>query len=81
VGIKGGQLRILSNDELCEIHLATLKILERVGVKVSEQKALRMLEEEEADIDIKEKIAKIPRYLVEEARRYEWALVPSFCHK
>jgi len=67
VEIKGGQLKILTSDELYEVHLATLEILERVGVKVSEQKALRLLEEAGADIDVKEKIAKIPRYLVEEA--------------
>jgi len=65
--IKGGQLRILTNDELYEIHLATLEILERIGVKVSEQKALRMLGEAGANIDVKEKIARIPHYLVEEA--------------
>ncbi len=65
--IRGGQLRILTRDELHEVHLATLEILERVGVKVSEQKALRLLEEAGAFVDVKEKIAKIPRYLVEEA--------------
>ncbi|MDH5437997.1 MAG: trimethylamine methyltransferase family protein [Candidatus Bathyarchaeota archaeon] len=67
MGIRGGQLRILTSDELCEIHLATLEILERVGVKVSEQKALRMLGEAGAHIDVKEKIARIPEYLVEDA--------------
>lgn len=65
--IRGGQLRLLTSDELYEIHLATLEILERVGVKVLEQKALRMLREAGAYIDIEEKIARIPQYLVEEA--------------
>jgi trimethylamine--corrinoid protein Co-methyltransferase len=67
MGIKGGQLRILTSDDLYEIHLATLEILERVGVKVSEQKALRMLGEAGAHVDVKEEIARIPEYLVEEA--------------
>jgi trimethylamine--corrinoid protein Co-methyltransferase len=67
MGIRGGQLRVLNSDELYEIHLATLEILERVGVKVSEQKALRMLEEAGALVSIKEKIARIPEYLVKEA--------------
>jgi len=67
VEIKGGQLKILNSDELYEIHLATLEILERVGVKVSEQKALRMLAEAGASVDFKEKIARIPGYIVEEA--------------
>ena len=65
--IEGGQLRILTSDELYKIHLATLEILERIGVKVLEQKALRMLGEAGARIYTKEKIAKIPRHLVEEA--------------
>jgi trimethylamine--corrinoid protein Co-methyltransferase len=65
--IKGGQLKILTSDELHEVHLATLEILERVGVKVSEQKALRLLEEAGAFVDVKEKIAQIPQHLVDEA--------------
>jgi len=65
--IKGGQLRILTSDELYEIHLATLEILERIGVKVLEHKALRMLGEAGALVDVKEKIARIPEYLIEEA--------------
>ena len=65
--VKGGQLKILSSDELYEIHLATLEILERIGVKVLEPKALRILEEAGATVDIKKKIARIPKHLVEEA--------------
>ena len=61
------QLRILTRDALYEIHSATLEILERIGVKVDEQKALRMLGDAGAHINDKEKIAKIPQYLVEEA--------------
>ena len=67
MGIRGGQLRILTSDELYEVHLAALEILERIGVKVSEKKALRMLGEAGAHVDAKEKIARIPEYLVKEA--------------
>jgi hypothetical protein len=67
---EGGQLRILSSGELYEIHLATLEILECIGVKV-----LRMLGEAGAHIDIKEKIAKIPRHLVEEAENLPWTKI------
>jgi len=65
--VKGGQLKILSSDELYEIHLATLEILECIGVKILEPKALRILEEAGATVDIKKKIARIPKHLVEEA--------------
>jgi len=52
---------------LYEIHLATLEILERIGVKVPGPKALRILGEAGAHIDIMKKIARIPKYLIEEA--------------
>jgi len=65
--IRGGQLKILTSDELHEIHSATIEILERVGVKVLEDKALQMLGEAGAYINVKEKIARIPEYLVKEA--------------
>jgi len=67
MGVKGGQLSILTSDDLYDVHLASLEILERIGVKVSEKGALRMLGEAGAHVDVKEKIAKIPEYLVEEA--------------
>ena len=66
---KGGQLAILSKDELYEIHSATMEVLERVGVKVLEPKALRLLEESGCIVDIKERIARIPEYIVKEATK------------
>lgn len=59
-------LQILDSDELYEIHSATLQILEDTGVKVHEEKALRMLEDAGARVDFRDKIARIPNYLVRE---------------
>jgi trimethylamine---corrinoid protein Co-methyltransferase len=39
------RLRVLSDDQLHEIHLATLDILQRTGVDVHEKNALRLLKE------------------------------------
>jgi len=58
---------VLSSDEVYEIHMATMEILERVGVRVLEENALQMLREAGADIDSKNNIAKIPEYLIMEA--------------
>jgi len=64
---KGGQLRVLTSDEVYEIHLAALEILDRVGVRVLEPKAFSILKEAGANVDQKERIARIPKYLVDEA--------------
>ena len=58
---------ILTSDEIYDIHLATLEVLESVGVKVLEEKALKKLAEVGANVDFKDRIAKIPEYIVNEA--------------
>ncbi len=68
-GLKGGQLKILSKDQVYELHLAILKILKEHGVKVEHEGALNLLKEAGADVDFKSKVAKIPEYLFEESIR------------
>ena len=51
VGLKGGQLEILTRDQVYSIHQATMEILERVGVKVQEPKAISILKENGANVD------------------------------
>ncbi len=41
--VKGGRLRVLTSDDVYEIHLASLEILGRVGVRVLEPKAFSVL--------------------------------------
>jgi len=64
---QGGKLKILSRDELYEIHRATMELLENVGVKILEQNALKLLKDAGAIVDEKGKRARIPEYLVREA--------------
>ncbi len=66
-GLKGGQLKILTNDQIYDIHLAVLKVLEQHGIKIEHEGALKLLKDAGADVDFKTKIAKIPQYLVEES--------------
>jgi trimethylamine--corrinoid protein Co-methyltransferase len=56
----------LSKNELSSIHSATLDILEKTGVRVDEENALKLLKDAGARVDFKEKIVKIPRGLIEE---------------
>lgn len=65
--LKKGQLNTLSSDEVYDIHVATLEVLERTGVVVHEKRALRLLDDAGAIVDLKRETAKIPDYLIQEA--------------
>ena len=67
LGIKGGQLKFLSSDDLREIDYAAKDILWYTGVKILNEDGLRVLDEAGAVVDYKEKRAWIPPYLVDEA--------------
>ncbi len=55
----------LTNDQMEQIHLATLDILEHVGVKICEPEALALLEG--AGARISGDLVKIPTYMVQAA--------------
>ena len=61
------QCRFLSEDEQLKVHERSIKILEEVGVKFLSEKALKIMEKNGARIDTKEKLAKIPREMVDQA--------------
>lgn len=58
---------ILNNDEVRDIHSATLHILEHVGVRFEDEAALRVLNDAGAIVDSKTHLAKLPASIVEEA--------------
>ena len=62
-------MEVLDKDDLTNIHLNSLELLEKMGVKVFSKEALTILEESGADVDHKKQMAWIPPYLVEEALR------------
>ncbi len=62
----GPQFRVLSENQIEELHLATLQILERTGVTFECEEALKLLGEAGADISNPNRV-KIPSYLVEKA--------------
>ena len=64
---KRNYLNILSNDEVYNIHIATLEVLEHTGVVVREERALKLLDQAGAVVDYKKNLVKIPDYLVKEA--------------
>ena len=65
----GFSLSAFTDDELNEIHLATLEIMEQTGLFVEDDEAVEILAGAGAIVDGKNKIVKFPPYLVEEAIR------------
>lgn len=62
-------LRLFSDDELDDIHLATLEVLRHTGVFVEHEEALEVFHGAGAVIDKSKKVAKLPPYVVEDALR------------
>ncbi|MDA3790301.1 MAG: trimethylamine methyltransferase family protein [Desulfobacula sp.] len=62
------RLQLLNQDQIKQIHLASLEILERTGVQVMLPEALDLLEKAGAWI-LSDNMVKIPSHLVEEALR------------
>ncbi|NIO04030.1 MAG: hypothetical protein GTN74_05285 [Proteobacteria bacterium] len=65
----GFSLNVFTEDELYEIHLATLEVLQRTGIFVEDEVALEIFDGGGAEVDRKAKIVKIPPYIVEDAVR------------
>jgi trimethylamine--corrinoid protein Co-methyltransferase len=63
----GCSLNILSNDELDEIHRATLDILNDAGIMMLNEEAQEIFYSHGCNVDKKSKIVRIPPHLVEEA--------------
>ena len=57
----------LTNDELDDIHRATLDVLEKTGIFIETDEAREVFDGAGAKIDRKNKIVKIPAQLVEDA--------------
>ena len=60
---------LLSSDEVYRIHMATMEVLERVGVLVEDNEALDLLSSAGAMVDKLKGRARIPEYLVKDACR------------
>jgi trimethylamine--corrinoid protein Co-methyltransferase len=66
---RGLSLNSFTEDELYDIHLATLEVLQNTGLYVEREAALDIFEGNGAEVDRERKIVKMPPYLVEDAIR------------
>ncbi|HIH00759.1 TPA: hypothetical protein HA259_01520 [Thermoplasmata archaeon] len=65
----GGQLEILSRDDLDKIHGATAEVLQRLGMKIWEPTALKLFKDAGAEVDEKTMMVRIPENLLKETVR------------
>jgi len=65
----GFSLNTLTDDEVDEIHLATLEALRTTGVFVEDEEAMAVMDGGGCVVDRKNKVVKIPPYVVEDAIR------------
>jgi len=65
----GFSLNVMTDDEVHEIHLATLEVLKDVGVFVENDEALERYDGGGCVVDRKKKIVKFPHWVVEDAIR------------
>ena len=64
-GLVGGQYRPLTDQQVTQIHEASLTILTRTGVQVEEPEALRLFKEAGAEVD--DNRVRLPQPLIEDA--------------
>jgi trimethylamine--corrinoid protein Co-methyltransferase len=62
-------LNIFTDDELSDIHLATLEVLQRTGVWVEDDEALDVFADGGADVDRETHVVRLPAHIVEDAIR------------
>ncbi|MFY9605402.1 MAG: trimethylamine methyltransferase family protein [Thermoplasmata archaeon] len=60
-------LRILSPNDVDQIHTSSLDVLDQIGIKIYSERALNILNDAGADVDFRAGVAKIPSHLVQEA--------------
>ncbi len=65
-GVKTGKFRVLTEEQILEIHHGVLQILEIKGLRVDSKDVLNLLKENGCTVDFERRIARIPGYLVEE---------------
>lgn len=66
-GTKGGQLNLVSPEQVEKVHEAALRILEEKGIKVEDPESRQILDENGCDVDSETHVVKFPEKLVKES--------------
>jgi trimethylamine--corrinoid protein Co-methyltransferase len=65
----GFSVNLFTDDEIDEIHLATLEVMEKTGLFVEDEEALQIFDGGGAGLDRESRIVKFPSHVVEDAIR------------
>ena len=68
-GLRGGQLRFLTRKQVKEIHVATIEVLEEVGLRSASKQILEVFRKNGSEVDLRDGRVRIPQHLVEESLR------------
>lgn len=60
IPVKGGQYQLLAETEILELHRATMRVLDEVGIKIIHEEALELMKSNGCSVDFDNKIARIP---------------------
>ncbi len=63
------RLEVMEQKDAEAVHINSLYLLEKMGIKVVSDEGRRLLKDAGAEVDEKTKVCKIPRHLVEEQMR------------
>lgn len=61
VPVKGGQYKLLSEDQLKALHDAAMRVLSEVGIKIMHNDALDLMKGNGCDVDYDKQVVKIPQ--------------------
>jgi len=65
--LKGGQLKVLSNDDIQRVHFAALAVLAEVGVRVEYRPALEVFRDSGCRVDFDKHLVFIPEHVLRKA--------------
>ncbi len=66
-GVKGGQLEVLGEDDVRQIHSAVLRVLSEVGVRMPYRPALEAMSDGGCRVDFDSEIVKVPEHVLRSA--------------
>jgi len=67
--LKGGQLKVLTDDEIKRIHVAVVEVMETIGVRVEHRQALEIFRDSGCRVDFDKHIVKVPHEILNKAIR------------
>jgi trimethylamine--corrinoid protein Co-methyltransferase len=64
VPVKGGQVKVLNNEQIRSLHEATVEVLENVGIRVLHKGALEIFKDNGCEVDFQRKVVRIKEDLL-----------------